>query len=82
MTPQQRALRARAILDDQVIKDALAAMERQAIEDFLTATRWWWGDRRRRIAAEHLREVRDFGRRLEMMSKAAPQETITTRNYA
>ena len=82
MNPKERARRARELLDDQVLKSVLADMERQAIEDFLTAVRWWWGDRRRRLAAEHLREVRDFGRRLERIAQSAPKEEEKIRHYA
>jgi hypothetical protein len=66
LTPKERAERARLLLDDDLIKEALAEMERRAVDDFMSATKWWAGDRRRRIAAEHLREVRDFRLRLEM----------------
>lgn len=73
---KERAQRARHILDDPVVKQALREMEQRAIEDFVVSTRWWWGDRRRRIAAEHIREVRDFKHRLEVMLLNAPAERI------
>jgi hypothetical protein len=74
MTPKQRGQRAREILDDEVVRAALAEMEKRAIDDFVIAANWWWGDRRRRIAAERIREVRDFRTRLEMTILAGPQE--------
>lgn len=66
MTEQERAIRARQILDDPVVKDALAEMERRAVEDFIALGVDEDADRRRRIAAEHIRELRDFRKRLEM----------------
>ena len=74
LTPKERAERAKLLLEDDLIQDTLADMERRAIEEFMAAPRWWTGDRRRRIAAEHLREVRDFRQRLEMALHAVPAE--------
>lgn len=74
MTPKERAERAKLLLEDDLIKDTLADMERRAVEEFMAAPRWWTGDRRRRIAAEHLREVRDFRLRLEMAMHSGASE--------
>jgi len=74
LTPRERAERAKLLLEDDLIQETLADMEQRAIEDFMTATSWWAGDRRRRIAAEHLREVRDFKLRLKMAMHGGPSE--------
>jgi hypothetical protein len=74
VTPKDRAEKAKFVLDDDFVKEVLAAMEQRAIEEFMAAPKWWTGDRRRRIAAEHLREVRDFKHRLEMAIHSVPIE--------
>lgn len=76
MNNQQRADRARELLQDDVLKAALTEMESRAVEEFIAASRWWWGDRRRRIAAEHVREVRDFKARLEAVILQEPIQRI------
>jgi len=73
---RERVQRARQLLEDELLKEALAELERRAVEDFLTSARWWWGDRRRRIAAEHLREARAFRQRLTQVLLEAPPERI------
>jgi hypothetical protein len=73
---KERAQRAQALKDDPFVQEVLAKMERQALDDFVGATRWWWGDRRRRIAAEHFREVCEFKRRLDAAVRSAPIERI------
>lgn len=76
MTRQERAARAQRLLEDELVKETLAEMERRAIEEFVTSTKWWWGDKRRRIAAEHIREVREFRHRLEVAAASGPVERI------
>lgn len=78
LTPRERAERAKLLLEDDLIQEAMADMERRAIEEYMLAPKWWTGDRRRRIAAEHLREVRDFKLRLEMALHSAPAERKRT----
>jgi hypothetical protein len=78
LTPKERAERARQLLDDDLLKEVLVDMERWAVENFMVATSWWTGDRRRRIAAEHLREVRDFKRRLDMALHGVPADRKRT----
>lgn len=74
LTPKERAERAKLLLEEEFVQDVLAGMERRAVEDFMMAPRWWIGDRRRRIAAEHLREVRDFKLRLELAAHSGPSD--------
>jgi len=74
LTPRERAERAKLLLEDDLIQEVLADMERRAIEEYMIAPKWWAGDRRRRIAAEHLREVRDFKLRLDMAMHSGPSE--------
>lgn len=74
LTPRERAERAKLLLEDDLIQEVLADMERRAIEEYMIAPKWWAGDRRRRIAAEHLREVRDFRLRLDMAMHSGPSE--------
>jgi hypothetical protein len=78
LTPRERAERAKLLLEDDLIQAALADMERRAVEEYMVAPKWWIGDRRRRIAAEHLREVKDFRQRLETALHSAPPERKRT----
>jgi len=80
MTPterRERAQRARQILEDDLFKEAIAEMERRAVEDLATASRWWWSNRRLRMAAEHLRQVRSFRQRIAQIMLEAPPERIS-----
>ena len=76
MNTKERADRARRLLDDPLVQDVLAEMERRAIDEFVNSSKWWWGDRRRRIAAEHIREVREFKYRLDVAVRSGPTERI------
>ena len=73
LTPKERAERARQLLDDELMQEVFVEMEQWAVENFMVAP-WWTGNRRRRIAAEHLREVRDFKRRLGNALHGVPYE--------
>lgn len=76
MDARERADRARRLLDDPMVQEALAEMEKRALDEFVNSSRWWWGDRRLRIAAEHIREVREFRHRLNMALRTGPAERI------
>lgn len=78
MTPKERVERARQLLDDELLKEVLVDMERVAVNEFMIAIPWWAGDRRRRLAAEHLRSVRSFKLRLEMALHGGPADRKRT----
>lgn len=76
MDEKERARRARELLNDTFLNDVLAEIERRAVEDFVTAHRWWWGDRKRRIAAERLSVARSFRKYLDLVANLAPPPRI------
>ena len=42
----------------------------------MNAHRWWWGDRKRRLAAERIRVVKEFRNRIEMAIVTGPETRI------
>jgi hypothetical protein len=66
---EDRAIRARQLLNDDLLNEALAEMKREALADFLQTHRWWWSDRKRRLAAERLREIESFKSHLERIMR-------------
>ncbi len=63
MTPDEkirRANEAQQLMNNPFLKEALERIERQGIEDMLSAHPWArFGDRKRRLAAERVRVIRD-----------------------
>lgn len=66
MTPKEqriyRAAEADRLLHEPLLVEALDAIEKQAIDEILTAP--FWQDRKRRHATERARVIRDIRRRL------------------
>jgi hypothetical protein len=73
---KDRADRAKQLIDDPFVKELLLEIEQRAINEFIQAHRWWWGDRKRRLAAEKLRVVREFRHLLEMAVVTGPENRI------
>lgn len=73
---KDRADRAKQLLDDPFVQELLLELEQRAINEFIQAHRWWWGDRKRRLAAERLRVVKDFRYLLEMAVTLGPENRI------
>ena len=73
---KDRADRARQFLDDPFVQELLVELEQRAIDEFVSAHRWWWGDRKRRLAAERIRVVREFRNRIEMAIVTGPETRI------
>lgn len=73
---KDRADRARQFLDDPFVQDLLVELEQRAIDEFVNAHRWWWGDRKRRLAAERIRVVKEFRNRIEMAIVTGPETRI------
>jgi hypothetical protein len=73
---KDRADRAKQLLDDPFVKELLLEIEQRAIAEFIGAHRWWWGDRKRRLAAERLRCVMTFRHLLEMAVVMGPENRI------
>ena len=76
---KDRADRARQFLADPFVQELLVELEQRAIDEFVTAHRWWWGDRKRRLAAERIRVVREFKNRIEMAIVTGPEARIPRR---
>lgn len=53
---ERRAAEARRLLDEPLFKEALSAIEQQAIEELLRVP--FWSDRRRRMLADRVRVIR------------------------
>jgi len=76
---KDRADRARQFLDDPFVQELLVELEQRAIDEFVNAHRWWWGDRKRRLAAERIRVVKEFRNRIEMAIVTGPEARIPRR---
>jgi hypothetical protein len=76
---KDRADRARQFLADPFVQDLLVELEQRAIDEFVNAHRWWWGDRKRRLAAERIRVVKEFRHRIEMAIMTGPEARIPRR---
>ena len=73
---KDRADRARQFLADPFVQELLVELEQRAIDEFVNAHRWWWGDRKRRLAAERIRVVKEFRNRIEMAIVTGPETRI------
>jgi hypothetical protein len=76
ISAKDRADRARQFLADPFVKELLLELEQRAITEFVQAHRWWWGDRKRRLAAERLQVVRNFKYLIEMAIVTGPEARI------
>ena len=76
---KDRADRARQLLADPFVQELLVELEQRAIDEFVNAHRWWWGDRKRRLAAERIRVVKEFRNRIEMAIVTGPEARIPRR---
>ena len=76
---KDKADRARQFLADPFVQELLVELEQRAIDEFVNAHRWWWGDRKRRLAAERIRVVREFRNRIEMAIVTGPEARIPKR---
>jgi len=64
---RRHASDAQRILSEPVFRDALKALENEALEELLAIkTTWRWGDRKRRILADRVNAIRDLRHRLEI----------------
>ena len=64
---RRHASDAHRLLNEPVLRDALKALEDDALEELLaTKTMWRWGDRKRRILADRVNAIRDLRHRLEI----------------
>lgn len=64
---RRRASDAQRILDEPVLRDTFAAMERDALEELLAIKAAWpWADRKRRMLADRINVIRDLKHRLAM----------------
>ena len=77
---KDKADRARQFIEDPFVKELLLDLEQRALTEFIQAHRWWWGDRKRRLAAERLRVVRDFKYLIEMAIVTGPEARIRRMN--
>jgi hypothetical protein len=78
---KDRANRAKELLDDPFVQELLLELEQRALNEFISAHRWWWGDRKRRLAAERLRVVKDFRYLIEMAIVMGPENRIRRANH-
>jgi hypothetical protein len=76
---KDKADRAKAFLADPFVQELLHDLEQRAIDEFVNAHRWWWGDRKRRLAAERLQVVKNFRHRIEMAIVTGPEARIGVR---
>lgn len=83
MTPDERILRgerARQLLEDPVMKDALDSLEKRYTEELLRVSTWTrWGDRKRRALADRVNAVRELRAVLEAemaMGRQAAQRSF------
>lgn len=61
---------------DEMLREAISELKQQALDELLAAEKWWWGDRKRRIAVERYREVQGFETRLRVALELGKQERI------
>lgn len=68
---RRRASDAKRLLDEPVLREALAELENAAIEEMLSIKAAWpWADRKRRMLADRANAIRDLRNRLEIMVQA------------
>jgi len=71
-----RAVRAQQLMDDPLLIEICDEMKREALQDFITSHRWWHSNRRRRLAAERLREIEQFRNHLDRIARYKPSRPI------
>ena len=76
---KDKADRAKQFLADPFVQELLIELEQRAIDEFVNAHRWWWGDRKRRLAAERIRVVKEFRNRIEMAIVTGSEARINKR---
>lgn len=72
----RRAAEARRLMDEPLLMEALASLEKDAVERIVEARGWRLGDKQRRIAAEQIRVIRGIRNHLELVIIQGPRERV------